>query len=161
LDSDGDGKAYPAEIASFLSHQQAGLRAQIHTRVGDVEDLLFMALDTNNDQRLDSREIQHTAKRLAELDADGDGLLNAIELPETITIVLARGSIENADALFTPSMAALASNAEKAPRWFSSMDANRDGVISRREFLGTNDQFSQLDQNQSGLLELEEVPQRP
>src|SRR5262249_48001344 len=92
VDADGDGKAYPSEIEAFLSQQQAGLRAQIHARATDTEDLLFHALDTNQDQRLDSLEIQHASQRLAELDANGDGNLTTDELPELITLVLARGS---------------------------------------------------------------------
>jgi len=157
IDADGDGKAYPAEIAAFLTQQQAGLRAQIHARASDVEDLLFVALDTNHDQRLDSREIQHAPDVLTRLDTNSDGELTPTELPEVLSLVLARGSIENADALFTPPPANLARPDKKAPRWFTAMDANQDGVISRREFLGTQEQFTKLDRDQNNILDLTEI----
>lgn len=157
IDADGDGKAYPQEIEAFLTQQQAGLRAQIHARATDVEDLLFVALDANHDERLDSREIQRAGERLAELDTDNDGELSPAELPESLSIVLARGSIENADALFAPTPAAFSRPDRKTPRWFTAMDANQDGVISRREFLGTDQQFSDLDRDQSGIIELAEI----
>ena len=32
------------------------------------------------------------------------------------------------------------------PAWFRRMDRNRDGGVSRREFLGTREQFERLDQ---------------
>jgi Ca2+-binding EF-hand superfamily protein len=158
VDTDGDGKAYPQEIEAFLSQQQAGLRAQIHARATDTEDLLFDALDLNHDQRLDSREIQHTAERLKVLDINSDGNLAPDELPEVLTIVLARGSIETPDTTFAIPAAKSTETDKKAPRWFTAMDANQDGVISRREFLGTAEQFEHLDRDASGLLELPEVP---
>ncbi|HEY2415251.1 MAG TPA: hypothetical protein VGI40_23615, partial [Pirellulaceae bacterium] len=157
VDADGDGKAYPQEIEAFLSQQQAGLRAQIHARASDMEDLLFDALDVNQDQRLDSREIQHAAQRLTVLDVNGDDDLTPDELPEVLTIVLARGSIETPDVTFAVSPSKPAETGSKAPRWFTAMDANQDGVISRREFLGTAEQFERLDRDASGLLELPEV----
>ncbi len=156
VDSNGDGKAYPNEIEAYLAQQQAGLRAQIHARASDVEDLLFIALDTNHDQRLDSREVQQALARLAALDADKNDSLSGDELPEAFSLVLARGSIENADALFSPPIT-LANLNEKAPRWFRSMDANQDGAISRREFLGSDPQFAALDKNHSGLIERDEA----
>jgi Ca2+-binding EF-hand superfamily protein len=152
VDDDGDGKAYPHEIEAFLAQQQAGLRAQIHARAGDSRDLLFAALDSNEDQRLDSREIETAAARLQSLDINGDDQITPDELPEIFELVLARGSLETPDTTFarTPS---IAPRSDKTPRWFAAMDANQDGVISRREFLGTTDQFARLDANKSGILE--------
>lgn len=156
LDADGDGKVYLGEIEAFLRQQQAGLRAQIHAKAGDQDDLLFAVLDANGDGRLDSRELEQAAERLAALDTDGDGLVTPDELPEAMVIGLARGSLENADTLFTPPPAAARPTGE-APRWFTAMDANRDGVISRREFVGTSEQFAALDADGNGLIELHEA----
>ena len=142
VDADEDGKAYPHEIEAFLAQQQAGLRAQIHARATDSEDVLFAALDADHDERLDSREIEGRGRsdwRL--LDKNGDGQITADELPEVLLIGLARGSLENADATFAPPPVIARGPDGKAPRWFTAMDANQDGVISRREFLGPAEKF--------------------
>jgi Ca2+-binding EF-hand superfamily protein len=152
VDSDGDGKAYPHEIEAFLAQQQAGLRAQIHARAGDSRDLLFAALDSNHDERLDSREIEATPSRLQSLDIQGDDKITPGELPEIFVLVLARGSLEAPDATFARRPVS-APPCDNTPRWSAAMDANQDGVISRREFLGAADQFARLDANKSGVLE--------
>jgi len=41
------------------------------------------------------------------------------------------------------------------------MDANQDGAISRREFLGSPEQFAQLDKDGNGLLEVSELVKQP
>jgi Ca2+-binding EF-hand superfamily protein len=153
LDADDDGKAYAGEIATFLAQQQAGLRAQIHARVSDEPDALFAVLDANHDGRLDSRELEAAAERLAQLDRQPDGQITPDELPEVILVALARGSLENADATFAAPAATPPATAGERPRWFTATDANGDDAISRREFLGTPAQYQQLDANANGLLE--------
>jgi Ca2+-binding EF-hand superfamily protein len=157
VDADEDGKAYAGEIAAYLSQQQAALRAQIHARASDREDALFAVLDADRDERLDSRELEAVSERLAALDRDGDGLVSPEDIPEAMVIGLARGSLENIDALFTPPPVVVRGPAENAPRWFTSMDANSDGAISQREFLGSSEKFSELDADGNGLLELAEA----
>jgi len=157
IDTDEDGKAFAGEIEEFLTQQQAGLRAQVHARASDREDPLFAALDADRDERLDSREIEAASQRLASLDKNGDGEVTADELPELMVIGLARGSLENAEATFTPPPVISRGPAGDAPRWFAAMDANGDGAISRREFLGESEKFAQLDKDGNGLLELHEA----
>jgi hypothetical protein len=157
VDPDGDGKAYPYEIEAFLAQQQAGLRAQIHARATDREDVLFAALDADHDERLDSRELEGAPARLAAQDKNADGELTSDELPEVLLIGLARGSLENADATFAPPPVIARGPNTKAPRWFTAMDANQDGAISRREFLGSLENFRDLDKDANGLLDVEEV----
>ena len=43
------------------------------------------------------------------------------------------------------------------PLWFRKMDKNRDGDVSRREFLGTDEQFRQIDADGDGLISAEEA----
>jgi Ca2+-binding EF-hand superfamily protein len=152
VDSDEDGKVYPPEIIAFLQQQQAGLRAQIHAKASDREDALFAALDQNRDERLDAREIEQVPERLAVLDANGDGLTGD-EIPEMLVVGLARGSLENMDALFVPPPLIVRAPAENTPRWFTAMDANGDGAISRREFLGSPEVFARLDTSGDSLLD--------
>jgi Ca2+-binding EF-hand superfamily protein len=157
LDADDDGKAYAHEIEAFLAQQQAGLRAQIHAKAADTEDVLFAALDADHDERLDSRELEGAALRLAAFDKNGDGKVVSDELPEVLLIGLARGSLENAEATFRPPPIIVRGPDGKAPRWFTSMDANQDGVISKREFLGAAEVFRGLDKSGDGLLETSEI----
>jgi len=157
IDVDEDGKAFPAEIEAFLSQQQAGLRAQVHAKAGDREDVLFAALDANRDERLDTREALAAADRLQALDGNADGAVTADELPELMVIGLARGSLENADSTFAPPPVTVRGPAGDAPRWFTAMDANGDGAISRREFIGSPEKFNELDKDGNGLLELGEA----
>src|SRR4029078_9050326 len=58
VDTDEDGKAYPHDSEACLAQQQAGLRAQIHARATDSEDVLFAALDSDHDDRLRRREVK-------------------------------------------------------------------------------------------------------
>jgi Ca2+-binding EF-hand superfamily protein len=156
VDIDDDGKAFPKEIEAFLSQQQAGLRAQIHARVSDIEDALFATLDADQDGRLASRELESASQRLKALDVDGDDQVTPDEIPQVIEISVARGSIETPDATFArPTIERTVS--QEAPSWFTSMDANQDGVLSRREFLGTTRQFGALDRDQNGLLDAVEA----
>jgi Ca2+-binding EF-hand superfamily protein len=157
VDADEDGKAYPQEIEEFLAQQQAGLRAQIHAKAADSEDVLFAALDADHDDRLDSRELEGAPGRLKTLDQNGDRQITADELPELLLVGLARGSLENADATFAVPPAIIKAADDKGPRWFTAMDANQDGAISRREFVGPIEKFRELDRDSNGLLELWEV----
>jgi Ca2+-binding EF-hand superfamily protein len=157
LDADENGKVYPDEIEAYLRQQQSGQRAQIHARASDVEDTLFVALDADQDGRLTSHELTAAAERLAALDQDHDGLLIPNEVPQVIEIAIARGSVESPDATFAKPAMQRQPN-ESAPRWFTAMDSNQDGVISRREFLGSSENFAALDKDANGLLSLAEAP---
>ena len=116
VDTDEDGKVYAGEIVAFLAQQQAALRAQVHAKAGDRDDPLFAALDINGDDRLDGREIEAAGDRLQELDRSGDGLIGIDEIPTAMFVGLARGSLENQDALFVPPSIATRGPAADAPR---------------------------------------------
>ena len=45
----------------------------------------------------------------------------------------------------------------RGPVWFQKMDRNRDGDVSRKEFLGTDEQFRAIDANGDGLISVEEA----
>jgi Ca2+-binding EF-hand superfamily protein len=157
VDADEDGKAFPAEIVAYLAQQQAAMRGQIHAKASDREDVLFAALDQNYDERLDAREIEDAPRRLVRFDRDGDGQVTSDELPASLSIGLARGNLENMDALFAPPPLAAQGPAADAPRWFTAMDTNQDGVVSPREFVGPAEKFGPLDANSDGLLDLAEA----
>ena len=43
------------------------------------------------------------------------------------------------------------------PMWFRKMDRNRDGDVSRREFLGSDELFKKIDLDGDGLISVEEA----
>jgi Ca2+-binding EF-hand superfamily protein len=157
VDADEDGKIYTPEIREYLVGQQAAQRAQIHAKVEDREDRLFALLDANHDERLDRREVAQAADGLQALATRRPGQITAGDLPEVLMLGLARGNAQNLDALFTPPPARVQTVAADLPRWFRSMDANADGAISRREFIGPLAKFDELDANGDGLLEAAEA----
>jgi hypothetical protein len=54
-------------------------------------------------------------------------------------------------------MEAAAAIGDVAPAWFRHADFNSDGDISRREFLGSAEQFSKLDANRDGFIDPQEA----
>ena len=41
--------------------------------------------------------------------------------------------------------------------WFHKMDHNGDGFVSRREFIGSPEEFDKIDKNHDGLISPEEA----
>src|SRR5436309_1952106 len=109
---------------------------------------LFDLLDRNRDGGLGLRELEAAPKVLVEWDRDGDGQLAASEIPRSFQLVVGRGqvglnrtltSVVVASPTLMPATAVASSRA--GPLWFRKMDRNHDGDVSRREFLGTSEQF--------------------
>ncbi|MBI2825078.1 MAG: hypothetical protein HYX69_10370 [Planctomycetia bacterium] len=157
LDTDGDGKLYPNELADFLENERAAALALIHVDVGRLADALFAALDANGDGRLGSREIAGAAARLESFDADGDGQVSPEEIPDCMTVQLVRER-RSADQ---PNMPRAARQTRTLPRsgpiWFQRMDTNGDGDVGPGEFLGTTEQFRKLDADGDGFIAADEA----
>lgn len=155
-DADGDGKVYAEEIQA--SNEQNEIPTWQRITVGALSQGsdLFARLDTNSDQLLGVQELQNAASQLQLADTDGDGVISASELPSTIRLAIARGNETyqylNKGMSFKPRRAMVTGEID-APAWFRSMDTNADGDVTRREFLGDDEQFKRLDANSDGLLE--------
>ena len=121
---------------------------------------LLRLVDRDNDQRLTIRERQELAGLFAALDRDGDGSVTADEVPMPIRFAVTRGPHVH-QLLAAPVGAARAITPRDArpaaPAWFASMDQNRDGDVSRSEFIGTNEQFGELDADADGLVSVAEA----
>jgi Ca2+-binding EF-hand superfamily protein len=157
LDEDADGKVYPKDISTFFESRQSAWRKQVRCRAGESHDAMFNLLDDNDDGRLTTREIQGAAARLMTLDASGDGL-DVSEIPNVMLLGVVRGDPQVDDNSYRRGMLVgplLPTN--EIPDWFRSMDRNDDNDVSRREFLGDDHQFAELDQNADQFIAADEA----
>jgi Ca2+-binding EF-hand superfamily protein len=157
-DLDNDGKVFVKELESFLVERVALSRSRLVMRIENDRKSLFQVLDANLDRRLSHREFVDGYREMLKHDGNSDGRLSPKELESRykVTIELARTSLfEMAAANRMASANATSPRLEQStegPEWFRRMDVNRDGDVSRREFLGPVLQFDELDINSDGFL---------
>ncbi|MEX2114459.1 MAG: hypothetical protein WD845_14795 [Pirellulales bacterium] len=157
FDSDGDGKLTFEELERELAGQPNYRDRQLHVLLAEPSDPLLGWLDERPDGRLTSRELSGAAERLAQLDANHDGVIGANELPDRLSCVMQLGGAVDNRASTLPLPPAPLTVQQEVPGWLSAMDQNGDGEISRREFVGTPEQFQRFDGNADGFLDAEEA----
>jgi hypothetical protein len=134
--------------------ERDALRVMVH----DDFDALFETLDTNADGRLGEREISISPERLLSRDTDGDGALAGDELPTSMIVAFLRSEPANMYTFYVPEDTPTpGSTSAGKSTWFAQADFNSDGDISRREFLGSLDQFAKLDANRDGFISSDEA----
>ncbi len=169
IDRDNDGKLTEKEVADYLQDYkkiQAKALASVTLTITDESRGLFDIIDSDRDSRLSLREMRQGAKILAHLDRVGRGYLTQDDIPRTYRISIKQGSLNSLAGGAAAAFASLYSgnyNTEQksvstaGPAWFRKMDRNGDGDISRREFLGTSEQFLKIDTDGDGLISLDEA----
>ena len=163
IDRDGDGKLYLKELMAFADRQIEAARSRVVLTTDDQGRAIFGILDLDRDRRLCAREVMRTIDRVMSWDGDHDSRVSADEIPYHFQVTIARGGLrgvvgEGAGIVPPGSMAASGGiGPAKGPDWFQKMDRNHDGDVSRREFLGTRDQFDRLDHDNDGLIGPEEA----
>jgi Ca2+-binding EF-hand superfamily protein len=167
LDVKGEGKVYEKDVLAYMERVQElqGKAAQaiVSLSVSDQGKGLFDLIDTNRDGRLSVREMRNAVKLLDTLDRDGDGFISRSEIPRSYQVTISQGTASNffpgrpiavrAPYQTTPPVAEPA----RGPLWFRKMDRNRDGDVSRKEFLGTDEEFARIDTDGDGLISVEEA----
>jgi Ca2+-binding EF-hand superfamily protein len=173
MDRDGDGKLFEKEMLAYLDTmkelQAAAQKSFASLTVSDRGRGLFDLLDTNRDGRLGLREMRRMPELLGPkggLDRDGDGALSRSEIPRSYRADFRRGPVAVGNN-FGGKVFVVANRVggpaptppapARGPLWFRKMDRNRDGDVSRREFLGTDEEFRKIDTDGDGLISLEEA----
>jgi Ca2+-binding EF-hand superfamily protein len=154
-DRDGNGKLTDREFDAYLNLHAVGAESFVTLTVSDQSPGLFELLDEDGDGRLSLRELHTAWERLRNHDRDRAGRLGRDELPRRLQLRLTRGTPTPAP------VSALAPDAKlvkrRGPAWFRKMDRNGDGYVSRREFLGSLEDFKKLDLDGDGLISPEEA----
>jgi Ca2+-binding EF-hand superfamily protein len=159
-DRNGDGRLTRQEVKDYLA-LVAGLRgAQVNLSIVATGQGLFEMLDANGDGQLSIRELRNAWKRLAPLDRDGDGCISRSEFPFQFQLTV--GQSAAAYAALPPTLSVRSGRPgprqpARGPLWFRKMDRNGDGDVSLREWLGTREQFDEIDTDRDGLISVEEA----
>jgi Ca2+-binding EF-hand superfamily protein len=169
MDRDGDGKVYESEVIAYfdqLANLQQRARAACVTLVLTNQSRgLFDLLDVDRDGRLGVREMRGAGKVLDQLDTEHKGYLERKDLPHSYQLAMRQGPASTPAAGGAAVFELYRVSAQgdglpertEGPLWFRKMDRNRDGDVSRREFLGTDEQFRRIDTDGDGLISVEEA----
>lgn len=155
LDRDRDGKLTLREWNEGRRGETPPWTVQVRGRGAEAPDAVFAWLDQDNNGFLSARERVRSSHYLKQL-ANEKGNLEAIDLPDTFLLQLGRGEPGQDAQLFAPAPPFPATSSSW-PLWAQSMDANQDGDIAAAEFLGSAEQFRQLDRDEDGFLDDAEI----
>ena len=159
MDRNRDGKLFEQEVldAARLQVVEAHSRAQLDVRTTGRQ--LFEFIDLDGDARLSAREKRDFAARLDSWDRNGDGQINNHEVPEYYRIDVRLGRVAMNPYMFIAGSRSAPNQVsmDKMPNWFVRLDRNRDGDVSKNEFIGPVRIFQSMDTDQDGLIGSDEA----
>jgi Ca2+-binding EF-hand superfamily protein len=169
IDRDGEGKVTEKKLLAYLDHlqelQKRAAVACVHLNPSDQNRGLFDVLDTDGDGRLSVREMRGAVKLLEQLDSDNKGYLTKADIPHMYRLTLHQGpasggGFNNPRAfldLYGGANQAAPDRPGRGPLWFRKMDRNRDGDVSRKEWLWSEELFRKIDTDGDGLISVAEA----
>ncbi len=170
MDRDGDGKLTEKQLGAYFDHlqelQKRVAAGSVALTITDQSRGLFDLLDTDRDGRLSVREMRQAPKLLKQFDRAKKGYLMREDLPRTYRLELRRAAVNLGDGGGLAAVAELysgsydsyeAEGSSKGPLWFRKMDKNRDGDVSRKEWLFSEELFRKIDTDGDGLISVQEA----
>lgn len=162
VDRDGNGMVVKDEVLGWVDQEATTSQTRIEMIASHDGKSVFEVLDANLDRRLSLRELRQAIELLKGFDRDQDGEITAVELAGQYKVVLELGKPakfrnENAPRMDGSNTAPTVTRTASGPDWFNKMDRNRDGDVSRREFLGSPGLFRKLDADGDGLITVGEA----
>jgi len=143
---------------SAVQSPNAGQSDQIS--IGAINDgyPLLPEIDPIEDGKLTIRELRDVSGLLATFDRDRDGSLSTDEILPTVRVSIGHGPTVHQHLATLRSVHQLPTQpGVKPPDWFARMDKNQDNDLTRSEFLGTDEQFNQLDGDRDKLIDVAEA----
>jgi Ca2+-binding EF-hand superfamily protein len=169
MDRAGAGKVTEKDMEAYFDHleelQKRVAAGCVTLTLSDQSRGLFDLLDADRDGRLSVYEMRQAPKLLKQLGKEEQGFLTREDIPRTFRLEVRRGSLNAgrnsglaavAD-LYSASYSAESEHAQRGPLWFRKMDRNRDGFVSRKEWLFDDELFKKIDTDGDGLISVEEA----
>ncbi len=164
-DIDEDQLLSRDELNAWIDTDTIATQSRIEISVRQDGKTLFSLLDRNMDRRLAQRELQECQAVLEKYDLNDDGQLAETELGTSYVLQIGLGKPDwerRAPQMMSMEMTSTdailpGSDRLTGPQWFRRMDRNQDGDLSPREFLGTREQFDQLDADGDLLIDADEA----
>lgn len=159
-DRNHDARLSEEELREFVDLYSDAYGCQVTLSLVSTGQGMFPSLDSNGDGQLSIRELRQAWSRLAGYDRDGDEAVNKREFPQQFQLRVILGQnvyYQTAVQFFQGREMSSVRVPDRGPMWFRKMDRNGDGDVSRKEWLGTREDFNQMDSDKDQLISLSEA----
>jgi EF hand len=153
-DEDGDQSISEAEALEVWTWIIARGAARLQGRWQVSANPWFQLIDQNHNQIVSEVELSQLSGQFSRYDKSQDQEIDQSEIPVVVQLQLTR---RDQRLILGPETLSVQDAPTADGTWFEAMDTNRDGSISKFEFLGPAAQFKQLDENQDSFLSAEEA----